>query len=128
MNRFAKNLFVATFCLCAAAPAFAGHRHDRLLDRLDRQQIRIERGIESGQLTRWEARKLMKQQRRIHRLARDFYADDHLGKRERRVLNKKLDRASDRIRALKHNDEYRYSRYGDGYRHRERNDVSYWVE
>ena len=128
MNHFAKNLFVATLCLYAAAPAFAGHRHERLFDRLDRQQIRIERGIESGKLTRWEARKLMKQQRRIHRLAREFYADDHLGKRERRILNKKLDRASDRIHALKHNDEYRYARYGDGHLHRDRDDVSYWAE
>lgn len=128
MNRFAKNLFVAALCLCAAAPAFAGHRHERLHDRLDRQHIRIERGIESGELTRREARKLMKQQRRIHRLAREFYADDHLGKRERRILTQKLDRASDRIHALKHNDEYRHAGYRGGYRHRNRDDVSYWQE
>jgi hypothetical protein len=128
MNRTAKNLFIATLCLFTAAPAFAGHRHDRLLDRLDRQQNRIERGIDSGELTRREARTLKKQQRRIHRLAREFYADDHLCKRERRILHKKLNRASDRIYALKHNDEYRYARYGRGYRHRERNNLSYWVE
>lgn len=128
MNRFAKNLFVASACLFVAAPAFAGHGHERLLDRLDRQQIRIERGIESGKLTRWEARSLKKQQRRIHRLTHEFYADDHLGKRERRILKKKLNRASDRIHALKHNDEYRYANYGYGHRHRGHDDHGYWVE
>ena len=134
MKRLAKTLFIATLGLLTVTPAFAGH--GRLLDRMDRQQIRIERGVESGELTRREARALRKQQRRIHRLARDFYMDDYLSKRERRILRKKLNRASDRIRALKHNDEYRYARHGYGYEHGYRDrrydhdpdNISIWVE
>ena len=112
MKRAAKTLLIASLCLFAVAPAFAGHGHGhgRVFDRLDRQHSRIENGIDSGQLTRREARILKKQHRRISRLAHEFYEDDHLSKRERRTLRRKLNYASECIHDFRHNDEYR--RYG----------------
>lgn len=119
MNRKANTLIIAALALFAASPVFAGHDrcyshrdhhgHGRIHQRLDRQHSRIEQGIGSGELTRWETRKLMKQQRRIRHLAREFRADGHLSHKERDVLGHKLDKASDRIWRFKHNDEYRYS-------------------
>lgn len=115
MNRTLTKLFIATLCLFTAVPAFAGHGW--ILDRLDRQHTRIERGIDSGELTRREARRLKKQQRRIHRLARELSANEQVSRRERRILTEKLNRASDRIYELKHNDAYRRSGGGHGYRY-----------
>jgi len=141
MNRKANTMMIAALVLFAAAPVFAGHGHNhgneygheyayedgrgRIHKRLKRQRARIEHGIEIGELTRWEARKLMKQQRRIRRLAHEFREDGYLTREERRTLQQKLDRASDRIWRFKHNDHYRYSRHqndgnGKGYRYGER--------
>lgn len=87
---------------------YDGYHQQRFEQRLDRQHRRIKQGVRSGELTPKEARKLRKQQRRIDGLERRFSSDGHLDRRERRVLRKQLDRASDRIYRFKHNDRYRY--------------------
>jgi len=124
MNRQAKTLMIAAFALFATSQVFAahGHRHvnghryddgyrvEKLHNRLQRQFTRIEHGIENGSLTRKEERKLFKQQRRIRRLAREFHDDGYLSQKEHRVLQRKLDKASNRIRRFKHNDANRYCR------------------
>ena len=92
-------------------------RHDhskpagKIRKRMKRQKKRIRKGIESGQLTRKEAKKLRRQQRRIGDLHRDYRSDGHLSRTERRDLTERLDRASDRIYRLKHNDRKRGDRY-----------------
>ena len=117
MKTLTITLLAASFGLIATVPAYAGHGHsyDRLYDRMERQQERIEHGIDSRELTRKEAKILKKQQRRIRRLAREFREDGWLSKRERRILRRKLDRASEQIRELKHNDLNRYVKWHDGY-------------
>jgi hypothetical protein len=84
---------------------------------LDRQQSRIEQGIESGKLTRKEAKVLKRQQRKTRHLYREFREDGRLSKRERRELDRRLDRVSDQIWELKHNERSRFdvSGYGYGY-------------
>ncbi|MGD2083225.1 MAG: hypothetical protein PVF91_09675, partial [Chromatiales bacterium] len=92
------------------------HRgHGRFLyfnARSDRQQERIEQGIRSGALTREEAEKLLDQQRRLDRTMDRFAADGRLTAEERRILEDRYNRASDRIADLKHNDRYRRGSYG----------------
>lgn len=83
---------------------------NRVERRLDRQDMRIENGVESGELTRKETKRLRKQHRRIKRLKRDFLRDGRLSRDDRHTLMNKLDRASKRIYRLKHNDRYRKSR------------------
>ena len=134
MNRKANTLMIAALALFTATPGFAGHDHghkygheygyengrSRIHKRLKRQRARIEHGIGIGELTRWEARKLMKQQRRIRRLAHAFREDGYMTRKERRILRHKLDKASDRIWSFKHNDHYRYSQHngkGNGKTH-----------
>jgi uncharacterized protein HemX len=112
MTRLNKTLMAITLSLAATAPAFAGHaeRGDRIGERLERQQNRIEHGIENRELTRKEARVLKQQQRKIRRLAREFRDDGRLSKKERRILRAKLDRASERIWEFKHSDRSRRDR------------------
>ena len=124
--RLTKIIWVLPLVGILAAPVAAQGRHsdhryyDRIENRLDRQYHRVDRGIRSGQLTRREAKRLHRQQRRITQMQRRFLHDGHLDRYERDRLEQKLDRASERIYRLKHNDRYRdHGRFaGRGDRHR----------
>ena len=111
MKTFAKTLLASSLCMLMAVPAHAGRYHDddRLMDRMERQHERIENGIESGALTRKEARKLKKQQHKTRKMAKKFREDGSLTKKERRALNSQLDKRSDRIWEFKHNDRDRHT-------------------
>jgi hypothetical protein len=119
MKTLTKTILAVTFGLLATAPVYAGHGHsqDRVSERMERQQHRIEQGIESRELTPKEAKILKKQHRRLHRLVREFREDGRLSKRERRILQRKLDKSSRQIKELKHNRLNRYvdwhKSYGD---------------
>jgi len=123
MKPKAKYLLIAILTLSAATPVLAGRGHGpnngRVVDRLERQHDRIEQGIESGELTRREARRLKRQQRKIRQLADVLYEDHGLSRRDRRLLREELDRASDRIYRLKHNDKRRHRGYPA---------YSYWID
>lgn len=78
-------------------------------ERIERQQSRIEQGVQSGALTHREARSLYRENREIRNLARDFRRNDgRLSHEERRILDSRLDQVSERIRYLNHNDRRRY--------------------
>jgi hypothetical protein len=87
---------------------------DRVDKRQQKQQRRIEQGIESGQLTPWELRKLDRQQDKIARLENRFKSDGRLSRKEKRILLNKLNAASQRIYHLKNNDS-RYPVSYNGY-------------
>ncbi len=89
----------------------AAGRFAAKVDRRQENQLsRIRDGRRSGSLTKREARKLKKTQRKIDRMEYRFTKDGHIDKRERRKLNKALERSSHRIYKLKHNDVYRGNR------------------
>lgn len=100
-----------------AMPAQARHsgpeldRIDRIEQRLENQRLRIREGIDSGELTRKESRRLRKQQRHIKRLTRRFMYDGYLDRYEFSELKYELNRASKRIYHLKHNDRFYTARY-----------------
>ena len=99
-----KQLFIiATICVAGllgfSQTADAGY----FKDRQQRQEHRIEQGITSGQITPREARKLYRDQRDIRQLKRHYRSDGHFSKRERKILENRLDRSSKRIYRLKHN-------------------------
>jgi hypothetical protein len=80
-------------------------RFERRIDRRqDRQWSRIQNGIDSGELSRREARRLIKQQNRIDRLEDRFERDGYYSPREKRKMERVLDRASRKIKRAKHND------------------------
>ena len=90
----------------------------RIEDRVDRRQAkqwdRINNGIDSGDLSRREAKRLLKNQRKIARMEHRFERDGYYSPRERRIMERALDRASHRIKRAKHND------HGRPYGHRNR--------
>lgn len=82
-------------------------------DRMERQQAAIDRGLDSGALTRSEARSLQYEQREIRRVADDLRRNGRSPEKSRRTLDRMLDRADWHLRDLLHNDEVRYD--DDGY-------------
>jgi len=82
----------------------ARHGFDNPIDeRQARQYRRVHRGIETGQLTRKEANRLHRKMGKIASLERKFSADGYLSPREQAVLQKKLNRTSQKIHRFKHN-------------------------
>ena len=72
--------------------------------REDRQQQRIQQGVDSGALTPGEARRLEGEQARIQATEDRMRADGHLSPRERERLSQMENRAGRDIDRLKHND------------------------
>ena len=94
------------------------HRVEKRIDRRQaRQWERINDGIDRGELSRKEARRLLKNQRQIARMERRFERDGYYSPRERRAMEQALDRAGQRIKLAK-NDGYspRYGRHHRGWR------------
>ncbi|WP_152555644.1 hypothetical protein [Methylomarinum vadi] len=99
-----------------AAHADWGWQHDRtfrvnhfwnkVAKRLDRQYFRIEKGIQMGDLTRWEAKKLKREHRRIDKRIARLRQQRWLSHGERRKIMAHLDKASGHIQKLKNNDRY----------------------
>ena len=132
-------IITAASLIGGAFPGYAGsrHQHDRsyhesdhhgnqrvtferrsdrkfqhYLDKRQRRQAqRIERGLDSGELTHKESKRLARKQRKIARLERKFSADGRYTKRERQLLRERLDSTSDLIYRKKHNDFTRPQRY-----------------
>ena len=140
MKTLAKSILAGSLMFLTTFAAHAEH-NDRKGDiggRLDRQQYRIEQGIESGKLTRKEAKVLKREQRKTRHLYHEFREDGRLSKRERGELHRRLDRVSDHIWDLKHNERSRYGapshRYGYNWHddrgwskhHHRHHDSQYW--
>lgn len=68
------------------------------------QKARIAQGVRSGELTRFETKRLIKEQRRIHRRTRRAKLNDgHIGPGERRMLAYEKRKANRHIYRYKHN-------------------------
>ena len=68
-----------------------------------RQEMRIHQGLRRGDLTRMEARRLQRGERRLDRAEAFAWRDGRLSPGERHRLNRMLDRQSRRIHRLRHN-------------------------
>lgn len=72
-----------------------------------RQQARIGQGVQSGQLTRKEAKKLRRGQKKVDQLQTQASADGVVTPQEKLRLEKAQDRQSRRIHRQKHDDQQR---------------------
>ncbi|MBP8901390.1 MAG: hypothetical protein KBF24_11015 [Thiobacillaceae bacterium] len=72
---------------------------------------RIEHGIRTGQLTRYEANDLVKDLRRTELLERRFESDGRLGRGEAIELDRLLDRLGRELREDLHDDDRRGGRH-----------------
>jgi hypothetical protein len=86
-----------------ASTASAGTNSPRIDRREARQQNRILQGVGSGALTPRETYRLERRQANIRAQEARFKADGNLSRRERNVLNNRLDRSSRAIYRAKHN-------------------------
>jgi len=103
-----KKLITTAIALTLAAAIAPAYAHaNRFEERLERQAGRIEQGIDSGELTRREAKLLRREHRELRQLTRLLADDGRLSKWERRTLKERYDDASDLIWRLKHNDQHR---------------------
>jgi len=97
------------------------NRFERRVDRRqDRQLDRIRDGWRSGDLTRKEAKRLKKQQRKIESMQERFDKDGRYTKAERKKLQKALKRADRSIRKQRHDDDLRNRRGADWWRYEDR--------
>jgi len=72
-------------------------------ERHQKQKYRIQRGIATGQITPREAKKLFRNQQKIRELRRHYLSDGELSRRERKILEKRVDQRSKHIYRYKHN-------------------------
>ena len=92
-----RNLALAGALALATSATLAGTaRADVFWDRWHNQQNRIEEGIENGNLTRSEARRLEEQERQLAR-ERHRLGENGLSDRDRAILRRDLNRESNRI-------------------------------
>ena len=95
-----RNLVIAAVLTAASIPALAG---TPVLDaREQNQRERIAQGIRSGELTRPEARRLVRGEVALHRHERIAKSDGVVTRGERIRLDRHADRMSDRIYRQKH--------------------------
>jgi hypothetical protein len=85
--------------------AMAGTKSEELQGRQDIQNTQIEQGVESGDLTKHEANKLIKGQQKINEKAQKATADDKLSRREFHKLEHMQNKESKDIEKKMDNDK-----------------------
>lgn len=101
-----KTMIIAAAIGLIAVAGIGNAWAGRISDRQMRQENRIYQGIRSGELTRHETHLLMREQFRIERFRSRAWSDGRFTPRERRMLERRLNRASRHIYELKHNDNF----------------------
>ncbi|NOR68876.1 MAG: hypothetical protein GQ532_04145 [Methylomarinum sp.] len=74
--------------------------------RQHKQESRIERGIDRGQLTHREVKKLHREQKHVAKQVRRYQQYHYMNRKNKRRIMGHLDFVGQQIRALKHNDRY----------------------
>ncbi len=101
---FTIVLIAGVILIMAGGTVFAGNTYDpEIKGRIIKQQIRIDDGIASGELTRTEAVVLQDNLNEIKAKEAMLKADDRLTTRERVRLHRMLDRNNEIIFKKKHN-------------------------
>jgi hypothetical protein len=101
----------------------APRRFDRYVDhRQARQGVRIRDGRRDGELNRRETHRLRHDRRQVNRLERKFGSDGRYSPRERKILDRKLDRNSRHIKRAKNNDRPAYGDRGGRHGYGKRGD------
>lgn len=103
-----KKIFVIAFLLLLVAAGKSFSQSTPVVDeRQQAQRARIRQGVNSGELTRPETRKLRAEQRHIRRAERRAKADGKVTAGERVRLQRKQNKANRDIRRQKHDRQER---------------------
>ena len=95
LNVLSLSLLILTF---QSSPSFA----NRLDQRQDKQEQRIQQGIDKGQLNQNEANRFQNQQNRIQNKEDKFASDGEITRKEKVKLNKMQNKTSRHIFRQKH--------------------------
>jgi len=98
------NLLISSMMLAASAGAFAQSSTAGSVQRDVNQQERIEKGLQSGQLSTKEAGKLEREESKVDHLQAQALKDGKLSNDEKLRLNAAQNKVSSDIAAAKHND------------------------
>ena len=104
--KYFNTVFVLPLVAVLSNPVMAHDDHSgysKLNDRIERQHMRINKGVRMGELTKKETHELRKQHQHIKKLSKQFNKDGYLNRFERKTLKRELSLASHRIYDLKHN-------------------------
>lgn len=108
--RLSALMVSALLCTGSVWAQSATTPSERMEHRIDarqaRQEQRIDRGVQSGQLTRHETARLEHQQAHIDRVEDRALADGSLNRHEARHMEKMQDRAKRDIRRQKHDRQH----------------------
>ncbi|MFW5443287.1 MAG: hypothetical protein ACKE51_03130 [Methylococcaceae bacterium] len=85
--------------------------------RQHRQESRIARGIDKGQLTRKEVKKLHREQKHVAKQIKHLRRHHYLSRSDKRSVMEHLDHVSKKIKRLKHNDRYAHTKRVDRHRY-----------
>ena len=107
MNLLCKTTLIAAVSTFVFSIAHADTRDPGVNKRQHRQHARIADGVQSGELTRSEAKALRTEQRAIRAEEREFKSDGVLTKGERRELHRDLNESSRDIYREKHDGDKR---------------------
>jgi hypothetical protein len=107
MRRLALWTLAGLLLVSSAGVSFAWTRSPGINARQWKQNKRIDQGVNSGELTRKETKKLRAEQKVIKFEERVFKSDGHLGFWERKRLHRDLNRASRDIYRQKHDEQKR---------------------
>ena len=101
-----KHTMIALMIAALPGIAFAQAGDTTSTKRIDKrqenQQQRIDKGVQSGQLTDKEAKRLEKGQARVQKMEDKAMADGKVTKKERKRIEKAQDRESKKIARQKH--------------------------
>jgi hypothetical protein len=98
------TLLISSMMLAASAGAFAQSNTAGSVQRDVNQQERIEKGLQSGQLSTKEAGKLEREESKVDHLQAQALKDGKLSNDEKLRLNAAQNKVSSDISAAKHND------------------------
>lgn len=101
-----KTILLAALSLALTSPAFADS--SRFDARQQHQRERIANGVQSGELTQRETRRLVAGQVHLNRVERRVEADGVVTARERARLHHEANQQSRRIHRQKHDAQHRH--------------------
>jgi hypothetical protein len=123
-----RQLALATALTLAAGTAVtSAARADQFWDRYHNQQNRIEQGVDNGSLTRGEANRLENQEQQLRR-ERERLSRNGLSRHDRQVLNRDLNRESNRIYDQRHDDQYAGRGWDDDHHRHHNGDNDWWYD
>ncbi len=103
MNKFIGTGLLVIGFMGASSVYAENYQHQNNSQMQHSEAQRIKQGVQSGSLTRGEARYLVREQQRIRSKERAYKADGYYTRAERQEVSHDLQRASANIYQQKHN-------------------------